>query len=310
MIRVTDDRGRVLSFSRPPARIVSLVPSDSYTLLRLGCGERLVGRTEYCVEPAGEVAALPTVGGTKDADVECIADLRPDLVVANQEENRRVDIERLEQLGLPVLLSFPRTVQQGLTHTERLVQLLGEARSEALAALEVGRQQVERLSRTERVPIDTFVPIWMDPLMTANGATFLSDVVELVGGRNVFAARQRRYPLSADLGRRAPLPPEQVSERDTRYPRVTFAEVTERQPALVLLPDEPHEFSDADAEVFRGLAIPAAVRDEAGCDAVSMCDGRDLMWYGLRCLEGLGRIEALVDAARARQAMGKSPQMG
>ena len=81
-----------------PRRIVSLVPSDTYTLVRLGLGGRLVGRTVYCVEPASSVAAIETVGGTKNADVARIVALRPDLVIANQEENRRRDIEELERL--------------------------------------------------------------------------------------------------------------------------------------------------------------------------------------------------------------------
>ena len=135
----------------------------------------------------------------------------------------------------------------------------------------------------------------MDPLMTIHGDTFISDVVELVGGRNVFSDRQRRYPLGADLGRREPV---EKPGRDTRYPRVTLEEVTARRPHLVLLPDEPHEFTERDAAVFRALDIPAA---PAG---VRFCDGKDLMWYGLRALEGLERLAGLMDEIRGELRSG------
>ncbi len=79
-----------------------------------------------------------------------------------------------------------------------------------------------------------------------------------------------------------------TGSRDTRYPRVTLEEVERRRPELVLLPDEPHEFTERDAEVFRALDIPAAP------DGVRFCDGKDLMWYGLRALEGASRLSALL----------------
>src|SRR5262249_15779443 len=105
-----DDRGKTLHLPGPPQRIVSLVPSDTYSLLRLGVRDGLIGRTRFCVAPGDEVEGIELVGGTKDPDVDRIVELRPDLVVANQEENARPSITQLEEAGLPVLVSFPRTV--------------------------------------------------------------------------------------------------------------------------------------------------------------------------------------------------------
>lgn len=272
--------------ARVTQRIVSLVPSDTYTLLRLGVGRRLVGRTEYCIEPHEEVGHIEVVGGTKNADVARILELKPDLVVANQEENRRKDIDDLRSAGVEVLLSFPKTVAEGLDHAERLADVVQCGDRDVLAA---HRATVERLQQCEVEPVPCFVPIWMDPLMTVNAGTFISDVLELCGGRNVFSDRERRYPLSADLGLRAPVP---SGDRDTRYPRVTLAEVEQRAPQVVLLPDEPHEFSEADRAVFAGLAIPAAKQGK-----VRFCDGKDLMWYGLRAVEGLERIRRCLSSA-------------
>ena len=90
-LKLTDDLGRMLTFGRAPRRIVSLVPSDTYSVLALGAADRLVGRTTWCDLP--EVAAVPTIGGTKDVDVEAVVALEPDLVIANQEENTRVALE-------------------------------------------------------------------------------------------------------------------------------------------------------------------------------------------------------------------------
>ncbi|WP_437764509.1 helical backbone metal receptor [Sorangium sp. So ce281] len=316
-IRIVDDRGRKHEWRSPPRRIVSLVPSDTYSLLRLGARDRLVGRTRYCVAPAEDVEGIELVGGTKDADVDRIAALDPDVVVANQEENSKRDIERLDAAGLRVLVSFPKRVADGVAHLARLARLLGHAAAKPgapapLAYVEHGapgqpppaaaREQVAaayrahaaaEARRRERPPIRAFVPIWMDPLMTAHGDTFLSDVLDLVGAQNVFEDRPRRYPLAADLGKAPPLPPERVQGRDLRYPRVTLDEVIARAPELVLLPDEPHAFTDADAAIFRSLDIPAARRGH-----VIRCDGKDLMWYGARALEGLSRLREIVDAAR------------
>ncbi len=293
-IQVLDDRNHPVCTAGPPERIVSLVPSDTYNMVRLGARDRVVGRTRYCVEPAGEVSGIAVVGGTKDADVEAILALRPDMVLANQEENTRQIVGKLENQGVKVLVSFPRRVAAGAAHLARLARLLGEptpgVKAVVAGAYAALRQAEEHRAAIER-PLRAFVPIWMDPLMTANADTFLSDVLRLLGCENVFAERERRYPVAADLGKATALTREEVGGRDTRYPRVTLDEVRDLAPDLILLPDEPHAFSEADAAVFRALDIPAA-RD----GRIAACDGKDLLWPGLRALEGLGRLRAAIAA--------------
>jgi ABC-type Fe3+-hydroxamate transport system substrate-binding protein len=122
--------------------------------------------------------------------------------------------------------------------------------------------------------------------MTINQNTFISDALALAGAENVFADRERRYPLQADLGEVEPRPP---GERDTRYPRVTLEEVANRAPDIVLLPDEPHPFSEADARVLRER-LPGS--------EIAFCNGRDLSWYGAQSIDGLPRLRALVDSLR------------
>ena len=290
MTELKDDRGRALRFSAPPRRIVSLVPSDTYTLARLGAGERLVGRTKYCVEPAPEMERVPALGGTKDPDIEAVLDLRPDLVVMNQEENTRRDVERLERAGVRVMVMFPKTVWAGAGLVALLARALGDLDDAARATVKQAYDAACRAeSRRSSTGVPTFVPIWAEPLMTINADTFISDVLAHVGAQNVFADRDRKYPLAADLGRARPASPEEVAGRDVRYPRVTLEEVRERAPELVLLPDEPHTFTEEEAESFRALDIPAARSGR-----VVRVVGKHLMWPGLMSLEALDALEVIV----------------
>ena len=300
-VRILDDRERELVFSRPPQRIVSLVPSDTLSLFDLGAGGRVVGRTRYCVAPEGQVEDIPAVGGTKDPDADAIAALKPDLVIVNQEENTPLIVRALAERQVTVLVCFPRTVGEGIAHVARLVKLLGladdararEALSRCYAAQRDAEAQLARDAQEGRAPLPVFVPIWLEPLMTVSGETFVSDALRLAGARNVFSERRRRYPLAADQGRAPALPDDQVGERDTRYPRVTLAEVVMRQPEAVLLPDEPHLFSEAEAALFRGQDTPAAKNGK-----VRLCGGRDLTWYGTQSAGGLGRLRELIDSLR------------
>lgn len=301
MFKVRDDRGRELVFHHPPRRVVSLVPSDTYTVAKLAGVDRLVGRTDWCVEPAGEVERVPTVGGTKDASAEAILDLAPDVVIANQEENERSTLEKIAQRGVPVFLVFPKRVEDGAALVARLARLLGVAREpRAIELVRACHRAIVEATRAREAsaPLRVFCPIWMDPLMTIHGDTYLSDALDLAGAANVFADRARRYPLAADLGAAPPLPAAKVAGRDTRYPRVTLDEVVARAPDAILLPDEPHAFSEADAAVFRALAVPAARPHGARADRVSHVSGRDVCWYGAWAAEGVPRLARAIDALR------------
>ncbi len=289
-IRVRDDRGRDVQLPGPARRVVSLIPSDTFNVAWLGAAGALVGRTDYCDLPADVVAALPSVGGTKTPRIEDVVALQPDLVLANQEENTRGALEALAQRGVRVYVAFPKRVADGVRHLATLARLLGVERDAAardlLRRAYVGQHDAER-ARSAAPPVRVFCPIWMDPLMTIHGDTFMSDMLDLCGATNVFADRPRRYPLAADLGRAAPLPPEKVGDRDTRYPRVTLDEVVARAPDAVLLPDEPHPFTENDAAVFRALPMAAASR-------VVHVSGKDLCWYGARSVDGIARVRSLI----------------
>ncbi len=270
--RVIDDLGRTVALAGPPRRVVSLVPSDTHSVIALGALDRLVGRTTYCESP--EAQAIATVGGTKDVDVDAVLGLAPDLVIANQEENTRGALEALA-LRVPVLVSLPRRVEQGIAHLARLARLLGVAEREPARSL---IRRGYALRGATATGARAFVPIWMDPLMTFNADTYGSDVLAQVGIGNAFGDRLRLYPLAADLGKTAP---RDAAGRDVRYPRVTLDEVAARNPDLVILPDEPHAFTEADEAALRG-GLP-------GARVVRIC-GKDLFWYGAWTIDALDRL--------------------
>ena len=280
MQRIRDDLGRDVCLMRPPQRVVSLVPSDTYSLFALGCGARVVGRTSYCELPEA-AAGIPTVGGTKDVDVDAVLALAPELVIANQEENSRGPLEKLAE-RVPVLVSMPRRVADGVAHVARLARALGVARDAAV--VELIRKGYE-LCAAPPPPsrLRAFVPIWMDPLMTMNADTFGSDVLSMIGIGNAFDDRLRLYPLAADLGKAAAADPR---GRDQRYPRVSAEEIAARKPDVIVLPDEPHAFAAADR-----AALAAIVPDARQVDVT----GKDLFWYGAWTIEALPRLRA--DAA-------------
>jgi ABC-type hemin transport system substrate-binding protein len=103
-----------LHFSHPPRRVISLVPSLTESLFDLGFGSSVVGITDYCVHPEHALGSLPRLGGPKNPRLEQIFDLNPDLILLNQEENTRTAVEALEAAGMPIWVTFPRTVREAL----------------------------------------------------------------------------------------------------------------------------------------------------------------------------------------------------
>ena len=246
---VTDDLGVAVRLSRPPARVVSLVPSLTEAVAA-SRPEVLVGATDWCSQPP--TLAVPRVRGTKNPDLRRIAELEPDLVICNQEENRELDVRRLREAGIAVWVTRIETLAEAFRSLDRLfVEALAGERPAWL-------DQAERSwSAPARLPsLLTVVPIWRDPWMVVGARTFTGDLLATLGLRNAFAD-------SAD-----------------RYPHVELGELLAVRPELVLLPDEPYVFSVADGpEAFPG------VRTE-------LVSGRLLTWYGPSLATARAELEA------------------
>ncbi|QKE85975.1 cobalamin-binding protein [Arthrobacter sp. NEB 688] len=239
-----DDLGAPVPLAGPARRVVSLVPSLTEALAAT-CPDRLVGATDWCTHPAD--LDVGRVRGTKNPDLAAVAALAPDLVVANKEENRELDVRRMRERGLAVWVTDIETVPQSLASMARLL-------TEALEVPEPGWLGEARAAWAGPVPAATarvVVPVWRDPWMVVGRPTFTADLLarcgyEVVGG----AAGTGRYP-SADV---AALDDPALAD-------------------LVLLPDEPYEFTSLDGPEAFGR-VPTR-----------LVSGRLLTWYGPALVE-------------------------
>jgi ABC-type Fe3+-hydroxamate transport system substrate-binding protein len=259
--RVADARGRPVELPDRVDRVVSLVPSLTEWLVHAGVGERLVGVTDWCVEPAEVVARLPKVRGTKNPNLTAVRALEPDLVVANAEENRKLDVERLEAGGLPVFVTMPVTVAGAVAELRDLAAAVGGLpRAAAIDADLVAAVVAAYRSRPAALPRYACA-VWRDPWMWLGRRTYAADLLGLAGA--------------------AP-----VLDPATRYPRIEPDAVAALRPDLVLLPSEPYAFGAADAEEVAGWSGAR----------VQLVDGRALTWYGPRIPAALAAFRALLAA--------------
>jgi len=271
-VTLTDDLGFRVELKSPPRRIISLVPSWTETLFAMGLDALVVGVTKFCVEPAAGVASIPKIGGTKNPDLRAIAELKPDFVIANAEENRREDVEKIRDHGAVVFTTYPKTIPGAVDSILKLGKALGKE-SEANA---MAREIVRNVSGIEaavgvwsKLPFRVFCPIWKNPWMAFNADTYAHDVLRMLGFNNIFAAAGERYPAT------------------------TLAEAIKRKPDIILLPDEPYEFKDRDIEELR-QTLPAALGRR-----VMIISGRDLHWYGVHMVKGLPALAARLAKMRA-----------
>jgi ABC-type Fe3+-hydroxamate transport system substrate-binding protein len=234
-----DDLGRSVRLPATASTIVSLVPSLTEAIAASAPG-RLIGATDWCSHPAD--LTVERIGGTKNPDIDAIVALAPDLVIANEEENRAVDIDALGQRGLSVWVTAPTTVSDALASLERmLVDAIGVDRPGWLSVAAVIWSAPVAGRRLRAV-----VPIWRRPWMVLGRDTFAGDLLAHLGIDNVMADSTERYP-SANL-----------------------EQLRELEPDLVVLPDEPYAFGPNDGpEVFAGWDVP-----------VACVSGRHLTWYG------------------------------
>jgi len=221
-----DDQGTALE-GPPPRRVVSLVPSLTEAIAATDDG-LLVGATDWCTHPADLDVAR--VGGTKWPDLDAVRVLRPDLVVANAEENRAEDVAALRADGIRVWVTAPATVAEALDSLGALCAALGRPDPAWLAAARAVWADPPRVP-----PVTAVVPIWRRPWMVLGRDTFAGDVLARLGVRNVFGDDPDRYP------KLAPDRPARVSAD------------------LVVFPDEPYAFSADDGPEAWPQARPVFV---------------------------------------------------
>jgi iron complex transport system substrate-binding protein len=285
-----------LHFSHPPKRVVSLVPSMTESMFELGFGDSLVGITDFCTQPKEAVETVTHIGGPKNPRIQDILALKPDLVLADWEENTRGSVAELDAAGLAVWVTYPSTVRESMEILWTLSRLFKSQLAKVkLQTLDLTLDwTISALS--ERPPVRYFCPVWFDQTgaaqrwwMTFNRFTYCHDLLGLFGLQNVFADRKRRYPLEADLGLAKA---EAVDGADTRYPRVGLDELRGEAPDLILLPDEPYRFDEGHRTLLlEWLSDIPAVNN----GRVLLVDGSLITWHGTRLAKALRDLPALLD---------------
>ena len=258
---VPDDTGAVVPIPARVSRVVSLVPSLTETVAVTAPG-LVAGATDWCTHPAG--LDVPRVRGTKNPDLAAVIALRPDVVLANEEENRPADLAALREAGLPVWVTVIRTLDEALVSLRRLLTVACQApgspvagsRGTGLGGVPAGRAGAPGPAEARAV-----IPIWRRPWMVLGRDTFAGDVLARLGVANVYAGHAERYP------------------------KIPLDDLLAAGPELVVLPDEPYRFTAADGpECFPGL--PAA-----------LVSGRHLTWYGPSLAEAPAILAAQLSTA-------------
>jgi iron complex transport system substrate-binding protein len=227
-IEVKDEMDRVVRIPQPVRRIVSLAPSVTETLFALGLGDRLVADTDFCDYPA-EAKRKKHIGGTVNPNIEAVAALHPDLVVASREINRQDSVRSLERLGLAVYVTDPQTVEQVLTSTERLGDLLDAFDAARSLTANLHRRLTEVQQRIAGLPAkNVLMVVWLDPLMSVGRNTFMDDALRRAGARSVIDSPQS-WP-TIDLEQVVRLQPEYliISNDNPRQVQRELAEFKQR----------------------------------------------------------------------------------
>lgn len=222
----------------------------------------LVGATRYCTRPKGMLWGLPRIGGTKDPDVGRIVLLKPDLVLANEEENRREDVEALRAQGIEVDVSLPKTVAEvpdAIRAWGARIERSGEA--DALAG-RIDAEVARLASGPAPRPFQYAYWIWKDPWMTISDDTYVADLLRMAGGLNVFGRENERYPATRP------------------------GEAIERGAEVHFFPSEPFAFRARRHEAETASIFGTGVRR-------LFVEGDDYCWHGARTLDGLAAMRKL-----------------
>ena len=231
-----------------PKRIISVVPSQTELLFDLGLDEEVIGITKFCIHPELWFRSKTRVGGTKQLKIDLIRELKPDLVIANKEENVREQVEAISKF-CPVWVTDVDTFEQAKAMIADIGQLTGR-NDEAKQVLQHIDVEFKKLP-----PVTTYTTaaylIWKDPLMTVGNDTFIHSMMKLAGFENVFGNLER-------------------------YPETSIEELRKRKPEYILLSSEPFPFKEKHVEELQGI-LPDS--------KILLVDGEIFSWYGSRLLK-------------------------
>jgi ABC-type Fe3+-hydroxamate transport system substrate-binding protein len=250
-----DQLCREVKVPAPPQRIISLVPSQTELLFDLGLGDRVVGITKFCIHPEEWFRSKTRVGGTKDVKLDVVRGLRPDLIIANREENVQGQIDALSK-EFPVWVSDVNDLPSALEMIGFIAAVTGAVEKGEELLRTIAQQFEDITPEKERTAVYL---IWKGPYMAAGHDTFIYDMMQRCGLRSLIT--------------------------ESRYPELTEAQLRELHPELVLLSSEPFPFKEKHVEELR-LLLPNA--------KVLLVDGELFSWYGSRLLHSPEYFKALM----------------
>jgi len=245
-ISVIDQMGETCTLVSKPIRIVSLVPSQTELLFDLGLDEEVVGITKFCTDPEDKVKSVRKVGGTKKFNFDVIAELKPDLIIGNKEENYEEGIDQLKQ-DYPVWMSDIVTLDDALDMIRQIGILVG-TESEAIEMADKIDKSTHDLGQGLRKTAAYF--IWQKPYMVAGSDTFIDEMMKLVGLQNIFADQDR-------------------------YPETEIEILQQQKPDVVMLSTEPFPFKESHVQ---------ALQEKLPDSKVILVDAMYFSWYGSRLL--------------------------
>ncbi len=241
-----DQLGRQVDLPSLPRRLISLVPSHTESLFDLGLNDSIVGITKFCTRPAEFVKAAEKVGGTKQLNLEKIAALDPDLIIANKEENTQKEIEWL-MARFTVWVSDIFNLEDAYEMISKVGKMTGTgSKAEALIAVIMHEFDSFRSLKTALRKRVLYL-IWKGPFMAAGSNTFINHILEVAGFENAV--------------------------KDSRYPILTESEIRKINPQLIFLSSEPYPFKEKHMALFKAICPNAKI---------ILVDGEIFSWYGSR----------------------------
>ena len=248
-----DQMMRKVEISSSPMRIISLVPSQTELLLDLGLNDEVVGITKFCIHPKPWLKEKTIVGGTKQLNHQKIESLKPDLIIANKEENSKNDIELLMQ-KYPVWMSDINTLKEALQMIESIANIT-QTSQKGNQLIEKINHEFELLPHANQSKKRIAYFIWNKPMMVAGKDNFINSILSSLGFENVFANQLNSPQISY------------------RYPQITSTELAAAAPDTIYLSSEPFPFKDKHVQQFKAICPYAEIK---------IVDGEMFSWYGSR----------------------------
>ena len=255
-----DQLNRKVEINFPPKRIISLVPSQTELLYDLGLDDEVVGQTIFCIHPYDKHQSKPRIGGTKKLNLDKIAELKPDLIIGNKEENDQSQIEALMKL-YPVWMSDIKMLDDALNMIERVGELVNKKDDALKISIEIKNSFTQLTHHLSPKTPQSLYLIWREPYMAAGKNTFIDDMLKRCGFKNVV--------------------------EESRYPEISVNTLQLLNPELILLSSEPYPFKQKHIDELQSSCPNSKIM---------LVDGELFSWYGSRLLKSVSYFKSLVSS--------------